>query len=131
MRLRWRIADRIHSFATRTGRPYRVVSPEHLHITTHFVGEVTEKSLGEIRRSFQRSRLPFQSRITLGETHTIGMFGKDILYLPVEDPTQLLHSLKKEGQRIAPVRETHSVYTPHFTVVRNPKGGNGILFWSS
>ena len=122
--LRKRIASKVHSHVKRTGLPLRVQRAQHMHITTHFIGEVTEKSLAEIKRAFQRSRLPSPAEITLGGKPHVGMFGKEVLYLRVEDPTQLLHTLKEEGRRIAPVRETYSGYTPHLTLARNPKKAN-------
>jgi len=122
--LRNRIARKIHSHVKRSGLPLRVQHAQHMHITTHFIGEVTAKSLTEIKRAFQQSRLPTQAEIQLGGKSHVGVFGKEVLYLRVDDPTQLLHSLKMDGQRIAPVRETYSEYTPHLTLARNPKKAN-------
>jgi 2'-5' RNA ligase len=119
--MRRRIASTIHSHAKKSGLPLRVQHAKHMHITTHFIGDVSEKSLTEIKRAFQKSRLPAQGEIILGGKPRVGMFGKDVLYLRVEDPSRILHALKEEGMRIAPVRETHAGYTPHLTLARNPK----------
>lgn len=122
--VRQRIASKIHSHVRQSSLPLRVQHAQHMHITTHYIGEVTEKGVEAIRRSFQKSRLPFQSEIRLGGNSHVGTFGKEIVYLHVEDPTKLLHALKEEGRRIAPVKETHSGYTLHLTLARNPKNAD-------
>ena len=119
--VRRRIASKISSHVRQSRLPLRVQHAQHMHITTHYIGEVTEKGVVEIRRSFQKSRLPYQSEIHLGGNSRVGTFGKEIVYLHVEDPAQLLHALKEEGRTIAPVRENHSGYTPHLTLARYPK----------
>lgn len=122
--LRRRIANQVHSHVKQTSLPLRVQHAQHMHITTHYIGEVTAKSLVEIRRAFQKAKLPTQSEIRLGGNPHVGTFGKEVVYLRVEDPTQLLHALKEEGRKIAPVKETHPGYTPHLTLARNPKNAD-------
>jgi 2'-5' RNA ligase len=92
-----------------------------MHITTHFVGDVTQRSARAIVRAFALSPLPPASEIVLGGKPKVGVFGKDVLYLRVTDPASLLHALRKEGRRIAPVKVTYPTYTPHVTLARNPK----------
>lgn len=120
-RIRNQLARKIHPLIHASGLPLRVQKANHLHITTHFVGEISPKGLPELIRAFRKSNFPHSSEIQLGGKPQVGTFGKELVYLRVTDNESLLHSLKKEGQRIAPVHETYAKYTPHLSLARNPK----------
>lgn len=120
--LRKKIARILAPSLRASSLPLRMQEIRHMHITTHFIGEVTEKSLTEIVRQFNQISLPHTEEIMLGGDPPTGTFGADVLYLHVTDTNGILHALKKEGQRLAPVRETYDSYTPHLTLARNPHG---------
>ncbi|MEK6820807.1 MAG: 2'-5' RNA ligase family protein [archaeon] len=98
----------------------RVPKPSYWHLTTHFIGEVTPRSANEIIRRMKSARAPFVGTIRLGGVPPVGTFGKNILFVRVEDESGVLHSLNEWGKELAPVR-SHARFEPHITVARNPK----------
>lgn len=95
-------------------------TPGKWHITLHYVGDVTEKAYETIHENFLSVELPPVSRIVLGGSPALGVFGNAVLFLRVHDTGTGLQEMHHALKEMVPVRETRK-YVPHVSWARNPK----------
>lgn len=124
-RVKKNVHRKMHEVLQKNGAKLHVSRPENWHITVHFIGNVTPRAAKKIREAFSRAQLPAFSKplnVALGGEKPVKTFGKDVVFINVNDTHGVLAQLHAWGRNLVPVTLTHANYTPHLTLARNPRG---------
>ena len=102
----------------------KLVEPETLHITTHFVGDVIEEQYQSFLDDFLHMDFSVAQKIILGGKKNLGRFGQRTLFLHVEDLSSCLSQLHETCHAFFPQNDytyaRNAQYYPHITLARNP-----------
>ncbi|MDP2666709.1 MAG: RNA 2',3'-cyclic phosphodiesterase [Candidatus Diapherotrites archaeon] len=98
-------------------RNIKIQHPEKLHITLHFVGNMTPSELNKLIERFQKTILPSAAMIQIGGKKPVGTFqSPNILFARVRDPNSFLKELNKWLYELWPQKRFD--YTPHVTLAK-------------
>ena len=92
----------------------KTVEKENLHITMLFLGEKTEKELGEIRKSIQKIEFAGFKAIASG----IGYFSSKVLWIGIEQGSKELGELSSV---ISKIQKPDKKFHAHITIARNKR----------
>ncbi len=122
----------IESVTIPTDCPLRQIRPDELHVTLHFLGEVTDKKLTDLRALLRQLHA---GHFTLS-LRSAGFFGgngrPEILWVGAEQhPTLIeLHSVLAACLRSLDIAVEDRPYSPHLTIARlkSPSSGTAQTF---
>lgn len=122
----------IESVTIPADRPLRQIRPDELHVTLHFLGEVNERMLADLRTSLRLLQVR-QFRLSLRSAGFFGGNGRpEILWVGVDQhPTLIeLHSTLVAFLRSLDIAVEDRPYSPHLTVARlkSPSSGTAQTF---